>query len=152
MNLQQLFVALILALPVSVISLTITRSSLFDHLRKWMVERNEWLGKLVTCPYCTSHWVSFALVAWYQPRMLQSAWLPVDLMISAFAIVALAMPISFVVLCSFKNMAPLEEDPEKEQLRASLQKARELLSQRVAQEDEAVPLRLYHKQRAQQAD
>ncbi len=127
MNWQQLFMILILALPVSAITLTITRSSLFERPREWMLEKNEWFGKLVTCPYCTSHWVSFALVVWYQPRMLQS-WLPVDLIISTFAVVALAMPISFVILCSFKNMALLEEDPEKEQLRAALQKAHELLA------------------------
>lgn len=133
MNTKALLVVLILSLPVSTISLTITKSSLFERLREWALERNKWLGKLVSCPYCTSHWVSFALVAWYQPRMLQSAWLPVDLIISAFAIVALAMPISFVVLCSFKNMASSEEDPEKEQLRAALQKARELLAQRASQ-------------------
>lgn len=132
MNLQQLFVVLILTLPVSAISLTITKSSLFERLREWALERNKWLGKLVSCPYCASHWVSFALVALYQPRVIQSTAWPIDLIVSAFAIVALAQPVSFLVLLSFKNMASSEEDPEKEQLRAALQKARELLTQRVA--------------------
>lgn len=131
MNTKALLVVLILSLPVAAISLTITKSSLFEPLRKWLLDKSEWLGQLISCPHCTSHWVSFALVAIYHPRMLQSAWWLVDLMVSAFAIVALAMPVSFIVVYSLRGMAPTE-DPEKEQLRSALQKARELLSQRVA--------------------
>lgn len=132
MNTKALLVVLILSLPVSAITLTITKSSLFECLREWALKRNKWLGKLVSCPYCTSHWVSFALVVLYQPRMVRSGAWPIDLIISAFAIVALAQPLSFLVLCCLRGMEP-KEDPEKEQLRAALQKARELLTQRVAQ-------------------
>ena len=126
MNFQAI---LILSLPAAAISLTITKSFLFEHLREWVLERSKWFGKLVTCPYCASHWVSFALVALYHPRMVQSVWLPADLIISTFAIVALAQPVSLVVLCCLRGMES-KEDPEKEQLRAALQKARELLAQR----------------------
>jgi hypothetical protein len=130
MNTKAILIVLFLSLPVSAISLTVTKSSLFERLREWALERNKWLGKLVSCPYCMSHWVSFALVAWYQPRVVQSGAWPVDLIISAFAIVAICQPVSFAVLHSFKNMEPPMEDPEKEQLRAALQKARELLVQK----------------------
>ncbi len=126
MNTKALLVVLILSLPVSAITLTITKSSLFERLREWALERNEWLGKLVSCPYCTSHWVSFALVAWYQPRMLHSVWLPVDLIISAFAIVALAIPISFVVYCSFTGIGKIDNDAENKEV--DLQRMRNALA------------------------
>ncbi len=125
MNTQSLLVVLLLSLPVAVISLTITRASVFQYLREWIRERNEWLGKLFTCPYCMSHWVSFALVACYQPRIIQWWW-PLDLVLSAFAIVALAMPVSFVVYRSFQGLI-IENNDEADLLRAALEKAREKL-------------------------
>lgn len=54
---------LILSLAVFAISVTITTSVMTEGLRKWIKARSGFLGKLVYCPYCCSHWVAFALVA-----------------------------------------------------------------------------------------
>jgi amino acid transporter len=122
---QNSFVAiLILAFVTAVVSLTITKSSLFQRLREWALEINEWLGKLVSCMYCTGHWVSFGLVSLYRPKIIYSAWWPIDLLVSAFVIVALAMPIAFVVYQSFQRIVPPNND-EADALRAALTKARE---------------------------
>jgi len=45
---------LLISLAVSSISITITKSSLFNKIRpKW---------KLFNCPYCLSHWISFLFI------------------------------------------------------------------------------------------
>jgi hypothetical protein len=42
---------------------TITRERLFEPVRRWTNEKSAWLGYLLSCPYCASHYVAFALVA-----------------------------------------------------------------------------------------
>lgn len=126
MNPKSLIEILILALAVAVISLTVTKSTLFEKPRQWILERSAWIGKLVTCPYCTSHWVSFVLVALYQPKITHSPWWQLDLLVSAFAIVALAMPIAFVVHRSFQGIGTADGD-EVALLRTALARARDKL-------------------------
>lgn len=127
---MNIFAMLVLVLATSAISLTITKGSIFENLREQVIERSQWFGKLVSCPYCTSHWVSFILVAIYQPRLV-SSWWPFDLLVSAFAIVALAAPVSWVVYHSFTGMAKTNEE-EVEQLREALQIARDKLAEQAA--------------------
>jgi hypothetical protein len=41
---------------------TITREKVFEPLRKKLGGEETWLGYLVCCPYCVSHWIAFVLV------------------------------------------------------------------------------------------
>lgn len=41
---------------------TITRERLFAPLRQALGGHDTWLGYLVSCPYCVSHWLAFVLV------------------------------------------------------------------------------------------
>lgn len=41
---------------------TISRERIFQPLRRALGDRETWLGYLVSCPYCLSHWIAFALV------------------------------------------------------------------------------------------
>ncbi|MES1209456.1 MAG: DUF1360 domain-containing protein, partial [Pseudomonadota bacterium] len=41
---------------------TIARERLFAPLRRALGGHDTWLGYLVSCPYCVSHWVAFLLV------------------------------------------------------------------------------------------
>jgi uncharacterized protein DUF1360 len=41
---------------------TITRERLFLPLRERTGGMETWLGYLVSCPYCASHWIAFVLV------------------------------------------------------------------------------------------
>lgn len=127
MNTQSAFAILFLSLPVAVVSITITKASVFERLRQWVQNRNQWFGKLITCPYCTSHWVSFALVAFYRPRVVQSGWWPIDLAASAFALVAIATPISFVIYRSFRQLEPASNGEEVGELRGALAKAKGII-------------------------
>lgn len=81
---------LFLSLAVSAISMTLTRSAIFSTPREWILKRNEFLGRLLSCPYCTNHWLSAAAVAVYQPRPVSSETPGLDWVVSAFALVALS--------------------------------------------------------------
>lgn len=41
---------------------TISREKLFEPLRDRLGGKETWLGYLVSCPYCASHWLAFAVV------------------------------------------------------------------------------------------
>jgi len=78
-----------LSMALAAVSITITKTGVFSSLRAWIDERNDWLGELIHCPYCTSHWLTFAVVAFYQPRPIESGVFLVDMVVSTFAIVCL---------------------------------------------------------------
>jgi uncharacterized membrane protein (DUF106 family) len=44
------------------LSHTIAREKLFEPLRNVCGGMNTWLGYLISCPYCASHWLAFLLV------------------------------------------------------------------------------------------
>lgn len=54
------------------------------------VKASYWVSSLVGCPYCLSHWLSWAAVAVYRPRLVHQ-WLPLDLFASSWPIIAAAM-------------------------------------------------------------
>ncbi|MEO5767176.1 MAG: DUF1360 domain-containing protein [Polyangia bacterium] len=53
---------LLLALVVMGLSHTIARERIAEPLRRWLGGKETWLGYLVSCPYCLSHWLAMALV------------------------------------------------------------------------------------------
>lgn len=97
MNMVALFQVAILALATAAISVTVSKAKVFSGVRERIARRSHWLGELLTCPYCTSHWVAFALVAIYRPVLVR-AWFPVDLLVSAFVVVALAALLMGLIL------------------------------------------------------
>ena len=50
------------ALVVMGVSHTIARERIFAPLRQRLGGKDTWLGYLVSCPYCVSHWVAFIVV------------------------------------------------------------------------------------------
>jgi hypothetical protein len=56
------FRLLTLSLVVMGCAHTIARERLFAPLRARLGGHETWFGYLVSCPYCVSHWVAFALV------------------------------------------------------------------------------------------
>jgi len=87
---HQLVGVVLLALAVSTVSMTATKAKISKPLRERIARRSKWFGELTSCPYCFSHWASIAAVAVVQPRPVSIGFWPVDLAISALAIVALS--------------------------------------------------------------
>lgn len=80
----------VLALASVAIALATSRSWVFRPFRSWVRSKSAWFGELVSCWYCTCHWVAAAMTAWYRPRIMDS-WLPVDLIVGWFVIVSLSL-------------------------------------------------------------
>ena len=79
---------LLLSLATASISFTVAETKLFMPLRQhWPKE--SFLGELLSCGYCLGHWVAFALVAIYRPRLFESWWL-LDFFLTAVVVAWLA--------------------------------------------------------------
>lgn len=82
-----------LALACAVVSMTLSKSTLFKPLRG-ALSRWHHLTKLANCVYCTSHWVAFWLVWVSGFRLLPGL---SGFFITSFVLVALAAPVSWVI-------------------------------------------------------
>jgi|UniRef100_UPI0040573A56 hypothetical protein len=89
--------AIYLSFITASISFTVTETKLFKRLREWVKERNAFFGELLHCGYCFGHWVAFALVAIYQPKVV-AAWPPLDYFLTAL-LIAWFSGIQWVLMC-----------------------------------------------------
>ncbi len=78
-------IILYLSLVTASISFTVTETKAFQPVRGWTKSKNRFLGELVSCGYCFGHWIAFALVAIYQPKLFELWWL-LDCFLTALVI------------------------------------------------------------------
>jgi hypothetical protein len=90
-------IALYLALAAGVAATTITKAKAFQPLRISLKSRNAWAGYLVSCPYCTSHWLVFVLQAIYRVRLLHAGPLALDVVVSSFPLIGVAVLVPAVL-------------------------------------------------------
>lgn len=105
---DRLIVLVVLSFAISAISMTISKSKLFEGFREWIGEQSGWLGELFNCPYCTSHWVTLLFVILFKPEVVAVAWrVPgmflFNYVVSGFAIVALASFWSGIIYRAFSH-------------------------------------------------
>jgi len=104
--------ALGLSLVASTTSVTLTKARVFRELREVVTGWNAWLGKLVHCPYCMSHWISLVLVMVYHPGLTHCGFPVLDDAVSVFIIVAMATVWSKHVSESLQTMDLLHDEGE----------------------------------------
>jgi len=87
---------LFLCLANTAISYTISRSMFFEPIRNWFFLRDhksniyKFIHNMISCTYCLSHWVAFAMVLLWQPTFTQCNILPfADYIISAFSMITI---------------------------------------------------------------
>ncbi len=81
---------LALALVASTTSVTVSKARIFREIRAMACGWSPWLGELLHCPYCLSHWIALALVLAYRPSLVHGAFSVLDGLVSLLVIVALA--------------------------------------------------------------
>ena len=114
-----------LGLVVGVISVTVTRGSIFEFFRNWMWSYGEFVGNLFSCPYCLSHWVSLGIVLWGNPGLIHR---PYELVLSVFSVTGISMVMGLIVYKSYKGIVdPPDLSGENEALREALAKAKAML-------------------------
>jgi hypothetical protein len=65
---------LAISLVVMGLSHTVTRERICEPLRRRLGGKDTWLGYLVSCPYCASHWIAFVLVPLTGTYAVEVAW------------------------------------------------------------------------------
>jgi hypothetical protein len=95
--------AIYLSLITASISFAVTETKLFLPLRNWVKGKSAFMGELVSCGFCFGHWVAFALVAIYQPRLFQEWWL-LDYLLTALVIAWLS-GFQWAMMCWLMNRA-----------------------------------------------
>ena len=103
---RQLFELLVLALATSTISVTITKAGIFKPLRERIARLNDWAGELFSCPYCMAHWVAAGMVGVSQPVLISTGVYVLDVIISYFAVIAVAAVWSGLVIRAFIIVVP----------------------------------------------
>ncbi len=103
---------LILAMAVAAAAMTITKTAIFRPMRSWVSQRSSWFGKLLSCPYCTSHWLVFFSVAWYQPLLVTSRLRVMDWFITCLAVVAVSSIFCGLIFYAFANMGGDDDHEE----------------------------------------
>lgn len=95
-----------LGLAVGVCAFTVTKSQIFEEFR-WFIQDYidmDFFTGLVTCPYCLSHWLSFAVIAIYQPdRIVVSDFVLFDYFVMSLAVTAIAT-VAVLVIAAAVNM------------------------------------------------
>src|SRR5690606_30931653 len=77
-------------------SYTLAHERIFAPLREWLGGRRTWVGYLVSCPYCNSHWFAFVLVplTGLYPVQVVPEWGPLsaglDWFLSSYLVVVIA--------------------------------------------------------------
>lgn len=85
------------------LSFIVTEAKIFKPMREWVKKRNAFLGELLSCGYCFSHWIAFIMVAIYRPRLFESWWL-LDYFFTAIVIAWLAS-LQWVLMCWLMSYA-----------------------------------------------
>jgi hypothetical protein len=59
---ERIFHLVVVSAVVMGLAQTIAKERVFEPLRERLGGKETWLGYLVSCPYCLSHWLAFVLV------------------------------------------------------------------------------------------
>jgi len=76
--------AVLLSVATAAVAFLVTRSTLFEPLRK-LTGRLPFFGELFDCCYCFSHWVAVALVIAYRVKLFD-LFSPLDYLLTILAV------------------------------------------------------------------
>lgn len=96
--LQNVWLCLVIAMVSACIAISVTQQEMFRPFRQWAARKHAMAGHLFSCFYCFSHWVVFAGIAIYRPVVVISGNTLVDLVVTAFFTVVLAVVCSGIIL------------------------------------------------------
>jgi hypothetical protein len=107
-DLAALYRVVLIGVATGAISLLVTKSALLAPFHKWLGGRSPFLEELLSCPWCTSHWVGFLLMLVYRPLLLGNpvGWplAPVDWAVTLMAVVFVA---SLAAGAMYRALSPI---------------------------------------------
>jgi len=100
-HLGSLWVCVAIAIASSSISITITQTEIFAPFRRCSERLGHMIGYLFQCFYYINHWVIGLGIFIYQPTIITSGNLLVDLVVSAFFTLTLSVLVSGLMFSAF---------------------------------------------------
>ena len=94
---------LIIGIATGAISLLLTKSAVFNFLHDWLEKHIPFVGKILDCTWCTSHWVALFFVLIYRPRLL-NVFAPVDYLVSIFVLVFIGSLVARTIYSAYKPL------------------------------------------------
>lgn len=118
---MQLLEFFMTSIAVATASVTLTRSSIFTHVRLYIAKGSSFFGDLFHCPYCMAHWLAFCCVLYEKYRIMDSVFMSWLALVGTSAVV-----IGIITkLISFKE----GENGLIDRLREALKKASEKIKE-----------------------
>jgi hypothetical protein len=112
-----LFRVIMIGVATGAISLFITKSALLNPFHAWLEKQSPFLEEMLSCPWCTSHWVGAFFLLVYQPWLLDgwrpawtyASWLnllltPVDWLVTLMVVVTVAAITARVIYSAHKPL------------------------------------------------
>lgn len=113
---QNIWVCFVIAVAAASISTTITMTELFVPVRNLAHKFGHMIGYLFQCFYCMSHWIVILGILIYQPILINSHHLLIDLVVSIFFTVTISTFVNgliFKVFASKMKMKIIESEIAK---------------------------------------
>lgn len=89
----------LLGVATGAISMLLTKATVFDRAHEWLGKKSPFLEEMLSCPWCTSHWVAAFFMLVYRPLLFDS--LSIPLLASAsparYALGYLLLPVDWLV-------------------------------------------------------
>jgi hypothetical protein len=109
-----LYHVIVVGVATGAISMFITQSALLTSFHEWLKTRSPFLEELLSCPWCTSHWVGAGLLLVYQPGILDGwrpGWMypvnflfvPVDFLVTLMVVVTVAAVTSKTISSAYSH-------------------------------------------------
>ncbi|WP_409308722.1 DUF1360 domain-containing protein [Pectobacterium sp. B1J-3] len=98
---NSVWMCVVIAVAASNISITITQTEIFSPLRNISKKIGHMAEHLFHCFYCMSHWIIAAGILIYQPRIIESNYFIVDLIVSWFFSISMATLFSGIIFKVF---------------------------------------------------
>lgn len=101
---NEIFRLLYLGVACGAISMVLTKAAVLNSFHDWLEKRFPKLEEMLSCPWCTSHWVALFLVLVYRPLVLKSTgWLvPVDYIVTIFVMTVIAAITARVIYSAYQ--------------------------------------------------
>ena len=83
----------LMGLGIATFAIFISKSLIFENIRRWIDRKNSYIGYAVKCAFCVNGWSALALTLAYAPDLLITLfqnWWPLDFAVRWFVLWGLA--------------------------------------------------------------
>ena len=116
---NQFLIYILVAACAASISFTVTMSGMFESMREWIYNKNEFFGQLITCPYCFGHYVVLVMLLTSNIPLLQVSSMDLyNALFTWFALMGIVALLHKVIITAYEPVMLLKAKRHVEKLKA----------------------------------